>query len=82
VKIYLQSSYFFDYARRIATGSTIQNVSLQSMRTFNISLPSIEIQQKIVTQIEKEKELLNANKQLMRIFEQKIKDRIAKVWGE
>jgi hypothetical protein len=26
-------------------------------------------------------ELVNANKQLIEIFEQKIKDRIAKVWG-
>jgi len=25
--------------------------------------------------------LINANKQLIKIFEQKIKDRIAKVWG-
>lgn len=35
----------------------------------------------IVAQIEKEQELVNANKQLIEIFEQKIKDRIAKVWG-
>jgi len=26
--------------------------------------------------------LVNSNKQLIKIFEQKIKDRIAKVWGE
>ena len=32
--------------------------------------------------IAKEQELVNANKELITIFEQKIKDRIAKVWGE
>jgi len=47
-----------------------------------IPLPDIEIQHQIVAQIEKEQELVNANKELIKIFEQKIKDRIAKVWGE
>jgi hypothetical protein len=41
----------------------------------------IETQRQIVAQIEKEQALVNANKQLIEIFEQKIKDRIAKVWG-
>ena len=41
----------------------------------------IEIQHQIVAQIEREQALVNANKQLIEIFEQKIKDRIAKVWG-
>jgi hypothetical protein len=36
---------------------------------------------KIVAQIEKEQTLVNASKQLIEIFEQKIKNRIAKVWG-
>ncbi|MGI8891923.1 MAG: hypothetical protein ACR2GN_00550, partial [Bacteroidia bacterium] len=36
----------------------------------------------IVAQIEKEQELVNANKNLVEIYEKKIKDRIAKVWGE
>jgi type I restriction enzyme M protein len=82
VRIYLQSSNFVDYAYKEATGSTIKNVSLQSMRTFKISLPPIETQKQIATQIEKEKELVNANRQLTELYEQKIKDRIAKVWGE
>ena len=47
-----------------------------------IPLPDIQTQLQIVAQIEKEQELVNASKQLIEIFEQKIKDRIAKVWGE
>lgn len=49
-----------------------------------IKIPKIplETQRQIVAQIEKEQALVNANKQLIDIFEQKIKDRIAKVWGE
>lgn len=39
------------------------------------------MQNKLVTQIEKEQALVNGSKQLIEIFEQKTKDRIAKVWG-
>ena len=36
----------------------------------------------IVAKIEKEQALVDANKELIAIFEQKIKDKIASVWGE
>lgn len=36
----------------------------------------------IVEQIEKEQSLVNANKELIEIFEKKIKNKIGKVWGE
>jgi type I restriction enzyme M protein len=48
---------------------------------MKIPFPTIEIQHLIISQIQKEQALVNANKQLIEIFEQKIKDKIAKVWG-
>jgi len=45
-------------------------------------LPPIKIQQQIVTQIESEQKIIDANKELIKIFEDKIKDKIAEVWGE
>ncbi len=47
-----------------------------------MSSDCFKAQRQIVAQIAKEQTLVNANKQLIEIFEQKIKDRIAKVWGE
>ncbi len=49
---------------------------------YKIPLPSIEIQKKIVEKIENEQKIIDANKELIRIYEQKIKDKIAEVWGE
>jgi len=46
------------------------------------SLPDLATQNRLVAQIEKEQALVNANKELIKIYEQKIKDAIAKVWGE
>jgi len=47
-----------------------------------IPLPPIEMQKQIVAQIEGEQELVDGNKELIGIFERKIKDKIGEVWGE
>jgi type I restriction enzyme M protein len=47
-----------------------------------IYLPNISTQLQLVDKIEKEEGIINDNNRLIEIFEQKIKDRIAKVWGE
>ncbi len=80
VKIYLQS-YFVEYAQRVSTGSTIQNVSLQSIRSFEVPTPPIQIQQSIVDRIESERQIIEGNKKLIEIYTQKIQDRINKIWG-
>jgi type I restriction enzyme M protein len=54
----------------------------EELKILTVPVPSLEIQRQIVSRIEKEQVLVNASKQLIEIFEQKIKDRIAKVWGE
>ena len=77
----LQVSY--EKLRQIsdARGGNQGNLSATVIKEFKIPLPPLETQKQIVAKIEKEQELVNANKQLIEIFEQKIKERIAKVWG-
>lgn len=81
LKNILDSIYFTQYYQQQASGSTQKFISLGFIRSIKIPLAPLETQRQIVSQIEKEQELVNANKQLIEIFEQKIKDRIAKVWG-
>ncbi|MFD2573313.1 N-6 DNA methylase [Spirosoma soli] len=50
--------------------------------SIQIPLPSLKTQQQIVAEIEREQALVNANKELISLFEQKIKDRVAAVWGK
>lgn len=57
------------------------SVSQGSIYEVKIPLPPIEEQQTIVKAIEEELQLINANKRLIEIFEQKIKTKIAEVWG-
>lgn len=67
---------------RPAEGVTIARLYNKIIEETTIPIPPLDSQRQIVSQIEKEQELVNANKQLIEIFEQKIKDRIATVWGE
>ena len=60
----------------------LQRVPKDYLTQFKIPLPDMMTQQKIINLIESEKEVVNANKKLITIYEQKIKDRIAEVWGE
>jgi restriction endonuclease S subunit len=61
--------------------SGLQRIPREFVTNYQIPLPSIEEQQTIVKAIEEEMLLVNANKRLIEIFEQKIKTKIAEVWG-
>lgn len=56
--------------------------TLGFIREQKIALPDISIQHQIIAQIEKEQQLVDANKELIKIYEQKIKDEINKLWSE
>jgi len=62
--------------------SAVPSLDRKNAHKLKVFLPPIETQRQIVSQIEQEQQLVNANKQLIDLFEKKIKDRIAKVWGE
>ncbi len=66
----------------LSAGAAYQALTIVKLKQLEIPIPDIETQRQIVAQIENEQALVNSNKQLIEIFEQKIKDRIAKVWGE
>ena len=49
---------------------------------IKIPLPPLEIQNKIVEQIEKERQAVESCKSLVELFEAKIKAKIDEVWGK
>jgi type I restriction enzyme M protein len=79
---YLKSSEAFDQAENQATGIAQKTVSLKSLRNFVIPLPSEEEQRRIVIDLQTEEGIVNSNKLLIQGFKLKIKNRIAKIWGE
>ncbi|HQZ82176.1 MAG TPA: N-6 DNA methylase [Pyrinomonadaceae bacterium] len=78
----LSQNFVKELIKLTATGSTVKHTSPDRILECKIPLPPLEVQQEIVTQIEKEQELINANKQIIKTFEQKIKDEINKLWEQ
>lgn len=79
---FAQSESYIRQAASLMTGGGQPQFNGNAVVKIKLPVPPIETQRQIVTQIENEQALVNANKELIEIFEQKIKDRIAKVWGE
>lgn len=64
------------------SGIAMVHATKGGMEKRKFPLPDLETQRAIVTEIEAEQALVNANKELIRLFEAKIKTTINRVWGE
>jgi len=47
-----------------------------------IPLPPLDVQHRIVEEIEAERELVEANRKLIKIYEQKIQAKLSEIWGD
>jgi len=76
------SEVYFDNLSKFLTGASRERISRKNLEIVKIPLPPLEIQKQIVARIENEQKAINSNKELITIFENKIKEEIAEVWGE
>ena len=83
LKFWMDSSNFQQSIENVTFGAAIRNVaSVKVLKSLTVPLPSLETQQAIVVEIEAEQALVDANRELMNRFEEKIQAVIARVWGE
>jgi len=66
--------------KNFVTGSAQPKLNQANLNSIKIPIPPHEVQKQIVERIEQEQKLVNANKELIKIYEQKIKDEIDKIW--
>ena len=76
----LRETGFFMRNARQAVNQT--NFNGDQLSKTKLAVPSIEIQREIVNGFEEEMAIVDQNKRLIEIFQQKIKDKIVEVWGE
>lgn len=75
LKYWMDSDNFQQSISENIGGAAIQNVaSVKILSVIKIPLPSLETQKKLVAKAEREQEIINANKQLIELMEQKIAD--------
>ena len=81
--IYMKSDDFINDARKYAQRAVNQaSIKTADLKQLNIPLPPMETQKRIVAAISEEMRIVDQNKRMIEIFQQKIKDRIAEIWGE
>ena len=64
------------------SGSAQPQITRQSLAPFKVPLPPIEAQRETVTEIEAERKLVSANKELIERFEKKVQATLARIWDE
>lgn len=78
----LEGNVFQKYIDLKKRGGTQNFIALGDIRDFKIPVPSIEIQHLIVNSILEEVFIVEQNKRLIEIFENKIKAKINEIWGK
>ncbi len=72
---------FLDEGKTRMTGTGgLQRVPKDFVANYQIPLPPLEIQREIVGRIEAERQIVEGNRELIQIYEAKIKQVIARVW--
>ena len=56
--------------------------NLGFIKDLQIPLPAIEKQKEIITEIEKERRIVNDNKKLIELFDQRMQSKMDEVWGK
>jgi len=74
---YRREELYYDFMRQNINGL----FNREELKILLVPVPTIAEQESFIKSIEEEMQLVNSNKRLVEIFEQKIKDRIARVWG-
>ena len=74
-----ESGYFMRNSRQAVNQTNFNGEQLSKTQIF---LPPLEKQDIIVAGIQEEMSIVEQNKRLIEIFQQKIADKIAEVWGE
>jgi restriction endonuclease S subunit len=64
------------------TGAAQPKLNQQNLNRISIPFPSPEEREAIVERIDNETRLVSSCEKLIKIFEQKIKDEINKLWAE
>lgn len=80
---HINTPEFIEGGKAFMTGTAgQQRVDINYVKQYRIPVPSLEEQKKILDQISYEQSLIEPSKQLIKVFTEKIENRIKEVWGE
>ena len=77
---FAQSDHYWNQAKALMTGGGQPQFNGNAIKQVKLPLPPLSVQQKIVAEIEGERVLVQATRELIERFEKKIESAIARVW--
>lgn len=77
-----QSEEYWKQAKILVTGGGQPQFNANVIKQIKIPIPSIEIQQKLVAEMEEEQKIIDSNKYLIELMNKKIQTKINEIWGE
>jgi type I restriction enzyme M protein len=77
-----QSIEYLKQKHQLVQGGGQPQFNANAIKKIKVPVPPVEAQKEIILKIENEQKIIDANKELIKIYEQKIKEKIAEVWGE
>ena len=80
--VFAQSLNYDKQKNSLVQGGGQPQFNANAIKQIKIPLPHINIQQQIVIQVKKEQKAVEATRDLIALFEQKIKDKVSDVWGK
>ena len=80
--LYYQMKGIYSDIRAINGENERGGLNMQLIKNIKIRIAPLDEQRRIVIQLQIEQELVDANKKLIELYTQKIKTRLAEVWGE
>lgn len=76
----IKSDAFLQTAIGLQMGARLPRINKDQFLSIQISVPDLPTQQAIVDRIEDEQKLIDGNRQIITLYEHRIKDRINKLW--
>jgi len=79
---FAQTDTYWEQAKSLVTGGGQPQFNGNALKNISVPLPPLEIQRRIVAELEAERKLVEANRELIARMEMKIKAKLAEEWGE
>ena len=76
----LSSKFVYDQFKRLATGGVVNNLNKDLVSSVLVPKTNLEEQEKLITVLEEEREIIQSNIKLIKIYTQRIQNKINKIW--
>ena len=80
--VFSQSTEYLKQKYQLVQGGGQPQFNANAIKKIKVPVPPVEAQKEIILKIENEQKIIDSNKELIKIYEQKVKDKISEVWGE